>query len=209
MRIILLGPPGAGKGTQAVKLAAKLGVPHVSTGDILRHNVAKDTKLGQKAHEFMAAGKLVPDDLVIEMVRRRLREKDAHRGFILDGYPRTLAQAKALETITPIDAVVNLYLDPEDLVKRSTGRLVCPKDDTVYHILTNPPKQRGICDRCGSRLIQREDDREDVVRTRIRTYDERTEPLWQYYKDKGLLRDVYGSGHIEEVGERIVGALRR
>ncbi len=209
MRVILFGPPGAGKGTQAVKLAAKLRVPHISTGDILRHHAEKGTKLGQKAHEYMAAGKLVPDELVIEMVRRRLREKDAQRGFILDGFPRTLAQAKALEEFATIDMVVNLYLDPEDLVKRSTGRLVCPKDDTVYHVLTNPPKQRGICDRCGSKLIQREDDREDVVRTRIGTYDERTEPLCQYYKEKGLLRDVYGSGHIEEVGERIVAALRK
>lgn len=209
MRIILLGPPGAGKGTQAAKLAAKLGVPHVSTGDILRRDVAKGTKLGQKAHEFMAAGKLVPDELVIEVVRRRLREKDAQRGFILDGFPRTLAQAKALEEFARIDAVVNLYLDPEDLVKRSTGRMVCPEDDAVYHVLTNPPRRPGVCDRCGSKLIQREDDREQVVRTRIRTYDERAEPLCQYYKAKGLLWDVYGSGHIEEIRERIFDALRK
>ena len=209
MRIILLGPPGAGKGTQAAKLAAKLGVPHVSTGDILRRDVAKGTKLGQKAHEFMAAGKLVPDELVIEVVRRRLREKDAQRGFILDGFPRTIAQAKALEEFARIDAVVNLYLDPEDLVKRSTGRMVCPEDDAVYHVLTNPPRRPGVCDRCGSKLIQREDDREQVVRTRIRTYDERAEPLCQYYKAKGLLWDVYGSGHIEEIRERIFDALRK
>ncbi len=209
MRIILLGPPGAGKGTQAAKLAAKLGVPHVSTGDILRHNVDRGTQLGRKAHEYMAAGKLVPDDLVIEMVRRRLKEKDAAPGFILDGYPRTLPQARALDEFAPVDLVVNLYLDPEDLVKRSTGRLVCPKDDTVYHVLTNPPRTRGVCDTCGSKLIQREDDREDVVRTRIQTYDASTEPLAQYYKEKGLLWDVYGSGHIEEIRARILDVLRK
>jgi len=209
MRIILMGPPGAGKGTQAAKLAAKLGVPHVSTGDILRHNVDRGTQLGKKAHDYMAAGKLVPDDLVIEMVRRRLKDKDAAQGFILDGFPRTLGQAKALDGFAPVDIVVNLYLDPEDLVKRSTGRLVCPKDDTVYHILTNPPRTRGVCDMCGSTLVVREDDREEVVRTRIRTYDEGTEPLAQYYKGKGLLRDVYGSGHIEEIRARIFDALRK
>jgi len=209
MRIILMGPPGAGKGTQAARLADKLGVPHVSTGDILRHHVNRGTQLGKKAHEYMAAGKLVPDDLVIEMVRRRLKEKDAVPGFILDGFPRTLPQATALDGFAPVDVVVNLYLDPEDLVKRSTGRLVCPKDDTVYHILTNPPRTKGRCDKCGSTLVVREDDREEVVRTRIRTYDERTDPLAQYYKEKGLLRDVYGSGHIEEVRARILDALRK
>ena len=209
MRVILLGPPGAGKGTQAAKLGAKLGVPHVSTGDILRHQVEKSTTLGKKAHEYMAAGKLVPDELVIDMVRRRLREKDAQRGYILDGFPRTLAQARALDEFAPADVVVNLYLDPEDLVKRSTGRMVCPKDDIVYHVFTNRPRQPGMCDKCGSKLIQREDDRESVVRTRIRTYDDFTDPVVQYYKEKGLLRDVYGSGLIEEIQERMLGALRR
>src|SRR5213593_3735230 len=131
LRIILFGPPGAGKGTQAVKLADMLKVPHISTGDILRHNVAKKTKLGQLAQKYMAAGKLVPDDVVIEMTAKRLKEPDAKRGFILDGFPRNLAQATALDGLTEIDAVVNLFLDPEDLVKRSTGRWVCPNCDAV------------------------------------------------------------------------------
>ena len=209
MRIIMLGPPGAGKGTQAVKLAEKLGVPHISTGDILRHHVAKKTKLGLAAHKYMAAGQLVPDDLVIEMTLKRLKEPDAKKGFILDGFPRTLPQAQALDKATKIDAVINLFLDPEDLVKRSTGRWVCPNCDAVYHVLTNPPKKKGVCDKCGSALIQREDDTEKVVRARIKTYDELTDPLAAHYRAKGILRDVYASGHIVEVQQRILEALRK
>jgi adenylate kinase len=209
MRIIMLGPPGAGKGTQAVKLAEKLGVPHISTGDILRRNVAKKTKLGQAAHKYMATGKLVPDELVIEMTMKRLKEPDAKKGFILDGFPRNLAQAQALDKATKIDEVINLFLDPEDLVKRSTGRWVCPNCDAVYHVLTNPPKKKGVCDKCGSQLVQREDDTERVVRARIKTYDEVTEPLAAHYRAKGLLRDVYASGHIAEVHHRILEALRK
>jgi len=208
MRLILLGPPGAGKGTQAVKLAEKLNVPHISTGDLLRRNVVKKTKLGQQAQRHMVAGTLVPDDLVIEMTAKRLKEKDAQKGFILDGFPRTLAQAKALDDLSDIDEVVNLFLDPEDLVKRSTGRAVCPNCEAVYHVLTNPPKKKAVCDKCGSALIQREDDKEEVVRIRIKTYEERTEPLRMYYKERGLLRDVYASGHIEEIYQRILEALR-
>ena len=209
MRIILLGPPGAGKGTQAVKLAEKLGVPHISTGDILRRNVAKKTKLGQAAHKYMVAGKLVPDDLVIEMTVKRLKEPDARKGFILDGFPRNLAQARALDKVTKTDAVVNLFLDPEDLVKRSTGRWVCPNCDAVYHVLTNPSKRKGECDKCGSPLAQREDDKEETVRARINTYDELMDPIAAHYRAKGILRDVYASGHIEEVHQRILEALRK
>ena len=192
-----------------MKLAEKLGVPHISTGDILRREVTKKTKLGQVAHRFMAEGKLVPDDLVIEMTLKRLKQPDAKKGFILDGFPRNVAQAQALDKATKLDAVINLFLDPEDLVKRSTGRWVCPNCDAVYHVLTNPPKKKGVCDKCGSALIQREDDTERVVRTRIKTYDELTEPIAAFYRAKGLLRDVYASGHIEEVHHRILEALRK
>jgi len=205
----MLGPPGAGKGTQAVKLAEKLGVPHISTGDILRRNVAKKTKLGEAAHKYMTAGKLVPDDLVIEVTMKRLKEPDAKKGFILDGFPRNIAQAQALDKVRKIDAVINLFLDPEDLVKRSTGRWVCPNCDAVYHVLTNPPKKKGVCDKCGSALVQREDDTERVVRTRINTYDELADPLAAHYRAKGLLRDMYASGHIAEVHHRILEALRK
>ncbi len=203
MRIVLLGPPGSGKGTQGERLAAHLGVPRISTGDILRRHVAEGTELGKEAKGYMDSGKLVPDDLVIEMTKRRLTEPDAKKGFILDGFPRTIAQAEALADITPLDAVVDLYLEPEELIKRNSGRRVCPKCEAVYHLLSNPPRQAGICDRCGSALVTRPDDRADVVRTRIETYEKQTAPLIQYYRDHGLLREVYASGLIDEVAHRV------
>ena len=208
MRLVLLGPPGAGKGTQAEKLSAYLGVPRISTGDILRHNVAENTDLGKKARAYMDSGQLVPDDLVIKMVERRLKEPDAKKGFILDGFPRTIAQAEALSKLTKLDVVINLFLEPEELIKRNTGRRVCPKDDTVYHIWMNPPRKPGICDKCGTPLDIRADDREDVVRTRIETYEKQTAPLIKYYRDRGLLRDVYASGMIEEIFLRTVEGLK-
>ncbi len=208
MRLVLLGPPGAGKGTQAAKLAAYLGVPHVSTGDILRRNVADRTDLGKKAKSYMEAGQLVPDDLVIAMTERRLQEPDAKKGFILDGFPRNLAQAEALSKFTRLDAAVSLFLEPEELIKRNTGRRVCPKDDTVYHVLTNPPKKAGICDRCGTPLIIRDDDKEEVVRKRIETYEKQTAPLIKYYRDRGLLLEVYASGLIEEIFSRTIEVLK-
>ncbi len=207
MRLVLLGPPGSGKGTQGAKLAEALGVPRISTGDILRRNVASGTELGTKAKAFMEAGGLVPDDLVIAMTAERLKEPDARKGFVLDGFPRTIAQAEALAKLTPLDAVVNLFLEPEELVKRSAGRRVCPNCESVYHLVSNPPRRAGICDKCGSALVTRPDDREEVVRTRIETYERQTAPLVQYYKERGLLREVYASGVIDEIGERIQDAL--
>src|SRR5205809_4989918 len=177
MRLILLGPPGAGKGTQAEKLSTYLGVPRISTGDILRHNVAENTDLGKKAKAFMDSGKLVPDDLVIAMTERRLKEPDAKKGFILDGFPRTIAQAEALSKLTKIDAVVSLFLEPEELINRNTGRRGCPKDDTVYHIFMNPPKRPGLCDQCGPPLVIRAADTGGAVRKRIGTYENQKPPL--------------------------------
>ncbi len=208
MRLVLLGPPGAGKGTQASKLSNYLGVPHISTGDILRHNVSQNTDLGKKAKTYMDAGKLVPDDLVIAMTVHRLKEADAKKGFILDGFPRTIAQAEALAKLVPLDAVVSYFLEPEELIKRNTGRRVCPKCDAVYHILMNPPKKGGICDRCGSALVIRADDREDVVRTRVETYEKQTAPLIKYYRERGLLKEVYASGLIEEIFLRTIEQLK-
>ena len=207
MKLVLLGPPGAGKGTQAVRLAAQFKVPHISTGDILRRHVSDKTALGKRAEKYIRAGKLVPDSLVIEMVRSRLRQRDAKKGFVLDGFPRTLDQAKALDTMAKADAALLLFLDPEDLIKRSTGRRVCEDCEAVYHILMNPPKRGGFCDRCGGRLIVREDDRVDVVRRRIEVYEEATKPLEAHYKGKGILVQVYGSGLIDEVFERSIQAL--
>lgn len=208
MRLVLLGPPGAGKGTQAEKLSAYLGVPCISTGDILRHNVAENTDLGKKAKPYMDSGRLAPDELVIEMMKRRLKEPDAKKGFILDGFPRTIAQAEALLKLTQLDAAVSLFLEPEELIKRNTGRRVCPKDDTVYHIWMNPPKKPGICDKCGTPLIIRADDKEEVVRKRIETYERQTAPLTKYYRDRGLLREVYASGLIEEIFLRTIEGLK-
>ena len=208
VRLVLLGPPGSGKGTQAARLAEALRVPRVSTGDILRRNVAQATDLGKRAKTYMESGKLVPDELVIAMTAERLKEPDARNGFILDGFPRTIPQAEALSHLTPIDAVVNLFLEPEELVKRSAGRRVCPKCESVYHVVSNPPKKAAICDKCGTALVTRPDDREEVVRTRIETYERQTAPLIQYYKDRGLLREVYASGLIDEISQRVEEALR-
>lgn len=208
MRLVLLGPPGAGKGTQAEKLSKYLGVPRISSGDILRHNVAENTELGKKAKAYMDSGRLVPDDIVMPMMERRLKDPDAKKGFILDGFPRTIAQAGALEKLTKLDLAVNLFLEPEELIKRNTGRRVCPKDDTVYHIWMNPPKKAGSCDKCGTPLVTRADDREEVVRKRIETYEKLTAPLIKYYRDRGLLRDVYASGMIEEIFQRTIEALK-
>ncbi len=156
----------------------------------------------------MESGKLVPDELVIAMTAERLKEPDARKGFILDGFPRTIAQAEALSHLTPLDAVVNLFLEPEELVKRSAGRRVCPKCESVYHVVSNPPTKPGICDKCGTALVTRPDDREEVVRTRIETYERQTAPLIQYYKDRGLLREVYASGLIGEISQRVEEALK-
>lgn len=208
MRLVLLGPPGSGKGTQGERLAQALGVPRISTGDILRRNVAQGTELGKKAKAFMETGQLVPDDLVIAMTAERLQEPDARNGFVLDGFPRTTAQADALAKLTPLDAVVNLFLEPEELVKRSAGRRICPNCESVYHLASNPPRKPGICDKCGTALVTRPDDREEVVRTRIETYERQTAPLVQYYREKGLLREVYASGMIDEISQRIQEALK-
>lgn len=207
MKLVLFGPPGAGKGTQAVRLAEQFGVPHVSTGDILRRHVGEKSDLGKKAEKYIRAGKLVPDNLVIEVVRKRLKQRDAKRGFILDGFPRTRDQAKALDGMTTLEAALLLFLDPEDLIKRSTGRRVCEDCESVYHLLSNAPKKPGFCDRCGGKLIVRGDDKEETVRRRIEVYEEQTKPLVHYYKERGILVQVYGSGLIGEVEDRIRESL--
>src|SRR5207245_10035668 len=163
MRLVLLGPPGAGKGTQAAKLSAHLSVPRISTGDILRHSVAEGSELEKKAKAYMDSEKLVPDELVIAMTERRLKEKDAQKGFILDGFPRTIAQAEALSKLTDLDAAVNLFLEPEELINRNTGRRVSPKDDTVYHILLNTPKNDRVCAKCATPHVTRAADHTDAV----------------------------------------------
>jgi len=207
MRIVMLGPPGSGKGTQAAKLSSHFAIPHIATGDMLRRAVAARTELGRKAEEYMRRGDLVPDDLVIAMTLERLGEEDCRNGFILDGFPRTVPQAKALEEKVNLDAVVNIAVDRDEIVKRFAGRRVCTDCEAVYHIVSNPPKVDGVCDVCGGKLVQREDDREEVVRERFRTYEEKTKPLVEYYRERSLLVTVDGAGGIEETFSLILNAL--
>jgi len=207
MKLILLGPPGAGKGTQSAKIVEKLNIPQISTGDLLRAAVRNKTQLGLKAKEFIDAGKLVPDDLVVSLIKERLAENDCKPGFILDGFPRTIEQAKALESFVDIDLVIDLDVELTALVKRLTGRRSCPKDGSVYHLEVKPPKKDELCDICGSPLMQRSDDNEETVKSRIATYKEKTEPLIKFYSNKGKLKKVDAGKHIDEVTNEIMKLL--
>lgn len=202
-RIVFLGPPGAGKGTQASVLGRELGVPHLSTGDLLRSAVAARTPLGLEAEGHMAAGGLVPDDLVLRLLQERLAAPDAGPGFVLDGYPRNAAQAAALARITPIDRVIAFEVPVEALVDRLAGRRVCPVCKSVYHVTRLPPKVPGRCDHDGAELVQRPDDRPEAIRTRMRVYDEQTAPLLAYYRTHGILRAIDATGTPDEVRVRV------
>lgn len=206
-RMVFLGPPGVGKGTQASELAQELGVPHLSTGDLLRAAVAEQSPLGREAEGHMRTGRLVPDALVVQLLRERLDRPDAARGFILDGFPRNPAQAVALDRITPLDAVVSLDLPAEILRARLVDRRVCPRCQTVYNLSTRPPRVAGRCDRDGTELVQRPDDLPEAVGTRLRVYEEQTAPLLELYRRRGLLRPVDARGTPTEVRERILRAI--
>lgn len=204
-RITLLGPPGAGKGTQAKLLAAKNGLVHLSTGDILRDEVARDTELGRLAKGYMNRGDLVPDTLIIDMIKGRLNEDG---GFILDGFPRTVTQAEALEKIIAIDVAINIALSREEVIRRLSSRRVCRDCGKIYNLLYNSPKNEGVCDACGGQLFQRDDDRREVIENRYDVYIEATAPLINFYKERKLLKDVDGSQPTEKVSEQILAALR-
>ncbi len=211
MRLILLGPPGAGKGTQAATVAAAHGIPHISTGDIFRANLRDETPIGVEAKQYMDAGELVPDDVVIRMVADRLTADDTDDGFLFDGFPRTIEQAEALEAVldqaaTPLDVVVNFEIDHEDLVERLTGRRSCP-DGHVYHVTANPPEVEGVCDVDGKELFQRDDDIEEVVRNRMDVYREQTEPLVAFYDERDLLVAIDAVGKVDEVTARVEAAV--
>lgn len=206
-RILFLGPPGSGKGTQADRLAQELGIPHIASGDMFREEVAQGTELGSTAKRYLDAGEYVPDEVTIEMVSERLRRPDARRGFVLDGFPRTLAQAKALEGRVDLDVVILLDVPEEEVVRRISGRRSCPEGH-VYHLEDEPPEHPGRCDRDGQPLYQRDDDREEVVRNRLRVYRDQTEPLVDLYRDRGFLRRVDGLGHPDTVAKRVLEVAR-
>lgn len=213
MRIVVLGPPGSGKGMQAEKVSDKYGVPHIATGDMLRDAVAEGTELGEKAKGYMDRGELVPDELVVAITGERLRRQDCHKGFLLDGFPRTKAQAEALERIlasmsTRLDVVINLNVDEEEIVKRLTKRRTCRRCGAIYHLIFSPPKRDGVCDDCGGELYRRSDDSEETVRKRLRVYKAKTESLVDYYIERGLLRDIDGNPSVEEVFRNICEALK-
>lgn len=205
-RLVLLGPPGSGKGTQTERLCKDFGFTHISTGDLLREAVRNGTTLGIKAKKFMEAGDLGPDDLVIELVKLKL--DNCPKGFVLDGFPRTLEQAKALQKMCDVDAAINLEVDEEDIVGRMINRRSCKKCGAVYNLLSNPPKKVGTCDKCGGELYQRSDDTEETVRARMKVYKERTLPLIAFYKKQGVLMNIDARGGIDKVYEMIAGKIR-
>ncbi len=212
MRVILLGPPGAGKGTQAAGIIDRYHIPHISTGDIFRKNIKEGTELGKKAKEYMDQGLLVPDDLVVAIVEDRLKEEDCKNGFLLDGFPRTVYQAEALDKVldkmnSVLDKVINVNVDKEILIERAVGRRICKDCGATYHIQFNPSAKADICDKCGSTLYQRADDNEETVTKRIEVYLNETQPLIDYYKGKGTLVTIDGQQPIDKVFQEIIAAL--
>ena len=207
MRMVFLGPPGAGKGTIAALAKEYYDIPHISTGDLFRSNIKNETELGLQVKSILASGGLVPDFVTIEMVRNRIAEPDCKKGFILDGFPRTIPQADALAEMTDLDAVVDFQISKEEVVKRLSGRRMCPSSGRIYHIVFNPPKNDGKDDETGEDLIQRPDDKEEAIVHRLDVYTEQTEPLIEYYRKKGLLKGVDASVKPSEVFELLKKAL--
>ncbi|NWL90043.1 MULTISPECIES: adenylate kinase [unclassified Paenibacillus] len=213
MNVLFMGPPGAGKGTQAEVIVNEFGIPHISTGDAFRLAMKQGTPVGMKAKEYIDKGLLVPDDVTVGIVRERLQQSDCENGFLLDGFPRTLSQAEALEELLnglgrKLEHVINLKVDRDKLMARLTGRRICKSCGSTYHVIFNPPAQEGVCDKCGGELYQRSDDNEESVGTRLDEYINKTAPLLKFYEDKGLLRQVDGEQEIDSVSKEIVSILR-
>ncbi|WP_225835985.1 adenylate kinase [Streptomyces sp. NK08204] len=215
MRIVLVGPPGAGKGTQAVRLAEKLAIPHISTGDLFRANISQQTELGKLAKSYMDAGNLVPDEVTIAMAKDRMEQPDAVGGFLLDGFPRNVSQAQALDELLTtegieLDAVLDLEVPEDEVVKRIAGRRICRNDSShVFHETYSKPKKEGVCDVCGGELYQRDDDKEDTVLKRLEVYHQQTEPIIDYYKAQGLVVTISSLGPVDEITQRALEALKR
>jgi adenylate kinase len=214
VRVVLVGPPGAGKGTQAQFIASHLAIPKVSTGDIFRYNVSVGTELGRQAKTFMERGDLVPDEVTVAMVASRLQEDDAQAGFLLDGFPRNVPQAETLKKMLAdwglrLDLVLELVVDHDEVIRRLSGRRTCRKCGRVWHIAFDPPSVPGKCDECGGELFQRDDDREETIRHRLKVYQVQTQPLISYYANEGILLGIDATGPVEDVTERALLALRR
>ena len=213
MRLVLVGPPGAGKGTQAQFIAAQFAIPKISTGDIFRANVSEGTELGVTAKKYMDAGDLVPDEVTSAMVRERLKEDDAVDGFLLDGFPRTVPQAETLDDIVGeidhgLDVVLELVVDDEEVIRRLSGRRTCRSCGHIWHVDFDPPSREGRCDDCGGQLFQRDDDKPETVRHRLEVYAEQTAPLIAFYAEKGVLTGIDATGPVDDVTERAIAALR-
>ena len=214
MRLVLVGPPGAGKGTQAQFLSSHLSIPKISTGDIFRDNVSHGTALGRRAQAYMERGDLVPDKITIAMVTDRLADDDAGSGFLLDGFPRNVPQAETLKKLlsawdTRLDLVLELVVDDDEVVRRLSGRRTCRRCGRVWHSAFDPPSRPDICDDCGGELFQRDDDREETIRHRIEVYQQQTSPLISFYADEGILLGIDATGPVDEITERALSALRR
>lgn len=212
MKIIMLGAPGAGKGTQAKQIADKYSIPHISTGDIFRANIKNGTELGKKAKQYMDQGALVPDELTCDLVMDRIQQDDCKNGFVLDGFPRTIPQAEALDAALgkineKMDYAIDVDVPDENIVNRMSGRRACLNCGATYHLISIPPKVEGICDRCGSEIVLREDDKPETVQKRLKVYHEQTQPLIDYYKNQGILKSVDGTQPMDEVFKVIVTIL--
>jgi adenylate kinase len=212
MKLVLLGPPGAGKGTQAKMMIEQYHIPQISTGDILRQAVKDGTPLGKEAKTYMDKGELVPDELIINLVKERIKADDCKEGYIFDGFPRTVAQAEALDNVledlsTKLDAIVSIDVPEDEVVKRLSGRRTCKSCGTLYHIIYNPPTNEGICDKCGGDLFQRDDDNETTIRQRLTVYRDQTSPLIEYYSKQNLVKSIAGSGEPTEIFTAICEAL--